>query len=336
MTSTEIQWNWEVVGNKNIVEFLQNNIVKDSPAHAYLFVGPEKIGKKMAVENFTKSLLCADKNNRPCGKCNNCRQIEKGVHPDFFYLNRAKDKKNISIEQARELQGKLSLGSFSNSYKIAVIDGADSLSIEAANSLLKTLEEPTRKTILILIAQRTDALPETIFSRCQVLKFLPVAEKDIFNHLIKRGVERYQAKILARLSFGRPGMAIELFDNKELLAECREKTEEFFSLSNGGIGSRFEIIDGLANTKIEKGVLMKNLDFSLNMWTIIIRDMLYIKDGLEGLIGNLDFSDKLKQLSHKYSKEQLVKLFGDLYEMRRYLTENVNPKLVLENFVLNL
>jgi len=336
MASTQIKWNWEVIGNKNIVNFLQKNIENQNLTHAYLFVGPDKIGRKMVAENFVKSLLCLDNSVKPCGKCNNCKQIERGIHPDIFYLTKLDGKKNISIEQVRELQGKLSLGSFGNSYKIALVDGADLLSIEAANSLLKTLEEPTEKTILILIAQKIDFLPETILSRCQVFNFLPVDEKEIFDCLISQGATRQQAENFTHLSFGRPGLAIDLFNNKELFEEYNEKVEEFFLLSNGEISKKFEIINDLANTKIDRSVLVKNLDLSLNIWGIAIRDMLYIKNGLAGFIGNLKFQDKLQQLSQKYSKKELVNLLEDLYKLRNLLEKNVNSRLVLENFVLNL
>lgn len=336
MISTEIKGNWGVVGNRNIVEFLQKNIANENLAHAYLFIGPERIGKKMVAESFIKALFCTDKNSRPCGKCNNCQQVGRGVHPDIFYVSKNDDKKNISIEQIRELQGKLSLGSFANSYKIALIDGADNLSIEAANSLLKTLEEPTRKTILILIAQRVKALPETIFSRCQVFKFLSVAEKEIFNYLVSRGASRGEAENLACLALGRPGLAVDLFDDKELAMEYDKKVEEFFLLSGEEISKRFEIVQNLANTKIDRSVLIKNLDLSFEMWSIVIRDMLYIKNDLENMIGNLKFRDKLKQSSQKYSGKQLIELLSEIFEMRKYLTENVSSKLILENFVLNL
>lgn len=336
MTSTEIKWNWEVVGNKNIVNFLQKNIENQNLAHAYLFAGPDKIGRKIVAENFIKSLLCLDNSSKPCSKCNNCKQIERGIHPDIFYLTKFDDKKNISIEQVRKLQGKLSLGSFANSYKVAIIDGADLLSIEAANSLLKILEEPTKKTILILIAQRIDFLPETILSRCQVFKFLPVAEKEIFDYLISKGADRQQAENFTHLSFGCPGLAIDLFNDKELFEEYNEKVEEFFLLSNGEISKKFEIINDLANTKIDRSVLIKNLDLSLSIWGIAIRDMLYIKNELVGFIGNLKFQNKLQQLSQKYSKKELVNLLRDLYKLRNLLEKNVNPRLVLENFALNL
>ncbi|MDD5043404.1 MAG: DNA polymerase III subunit delta' [Patescibacteria group bacterium] len=336
MIQKGIQWNWRVIGNRNIADFLQNNIAKNNLAHAYLFAGPEKVGRKILAYEFISSLFCEDKNVKPCGKCRQCQQIAKGIHPDVYHLSKLEEKKDIIIEQVRELQNKLSLGAFSNGYKVAVIDGADLLNESSANSFLKTLEEPTAKTIIILIAEKVDFLPATILSRCQILKFLPVKEKEIFDYLLSLGAQRAEAENLAHLSFGRPGLALDLFRQRDLLEEHNKRVNDFFLLSQGEIYERFEIINNLANSKIERNVLVKNLDSSLGIWASLLRDMAYIKNDSLDFIANLNVKEKLQKLAQRYSLEKIVELMEELNKTRDYLERNVNIRLALENFVLNL
>jgi len=172
-----------IIGHKNIVSFLEKSLKNKQIAHAYLFYGPKHLGKKTIAENFAEMLL-----GQPIVN-----------HPAIYFVKRERKEKenkmaqNISIEQIRELERKLSLSSFLNSYKIGIIEEAETMSIEAANSLLKTLEEPTPKTVIILLASNISVLPATIVSRCQVLKFLPVAKEKIYNHLLSLGASRDEA-----------------------------------------------------------------------------------------------------------------------------------------------
>src|SRR3989344_1191746 len=169
------QSKWPIVGHSHIVSYLQNSLNNLKLAHAYLFVGLDHVGKAAVAGYFINSLVCQNLEVEalavPCGECQSCRQALSGNHPDVYWLARElnektdKLKKNISIEQVRQLQNKLSLRSFLNSYKIAVVSEAQTLSAEAANSLLKTLEEPSARTVLILLAENLARLPQTIVSR---------------------------------------------------------------------------------------------------------------------------------------------------------------------------
>lgn len=185
----------DIIGHKNITSFLEKSVKNGEISHAYLFYGPSHLGKKAVASHFAEVIL-----GRPIAN-----------HPDVYLVGRERDEKesklakNISIEQIRELERKLSLSSFLNSYKIGIIEEAETMSEEAANSLLKTLEEPTPKTVIILLSTSTSALPATIVSRCQTLKFLPVAKEKIYDHLLNLGAGRDEARDLSGISFGKPG-----------------------------------------------------------------------------------------------------------------------------------
>ena len=139
--------NWNIIGHNKITSFLETGIKNDKLSHAYLFHGPKSIGKKTLTKQFILNLLCHTENPEkpeiPCLNCDSCRQTQKNANPDVIWIKKEADKKNITVEQIRELEGKLSIHSFFKSYKIAVIENAEDMNLASANALLKTLEEPT-------------------------------------------------------------------------------------------------------------------------------------------------------------------------------------------------
>ncbi len=335
------QFQWPVIGHHNIISYLQQSVLKDRVTHAYLFLGPEHIGKTTVAKNFIGSLVCENlslKNTPiPCHQCQYCQQVENKIHPDILWLERqvdektGKSKKNISIEQIRELQNRLSLFSFLNSYKVAVINEAHNLSQEAANSLLKILEEPTPKTVLILLINDISFIPRTIISRCQVLKFLPVGEEEIFNHLISLKAERKKAHLLAALSYGRPGIAINYLTEPEDFADYQSKIKEFLLLHKANIGERFKTV----NEVISFSDFEAARDI-LNVWIKVLRDLVLLKNLSPELVNNLNFIKDLEQLANLYNDKKLIQILGQINQAKSYLQANVNPRLVLENLILNL
>lgn len=333
------QFEWPIIGHSNIVSYLKNNLKNGNIAHAYFFVGPDHIGKTIIAQNFVASLVCENFKNGlgliPCGQCQCCRQLANNIHPDTYWLNRGIDektnklKKNISIEQIRDLQNRLSLHSFLDSYKVAVIDNAQALSQEAANSLLKTLEEPTPKTVIILLANSLAGLPQTIISRCQVLKFLPVSTKEIFDYLLSLKIDRKKAKILAELSFGCPGLAFGYYLDTDLYNEFQDKINQFVSLLKTDINERFKIVGDLLDSNDNEGIRE-----ALLIWTKVLRDVILIKYSLENWVTNLKFLSDLKEIAFHYSKDNLLNFLKEIDLAKRYLSANTNSKLTLENLVL--
>jgi DNA polymerase-3 subunit delta' len=345
MTKSTVMPNfqWPIVGHKNIVEFLQKSIANDRLAHAYLFYGAEHLGKTVVAENFVASILCEKivalresqgDNFVPCGKCINCEQLAKNIYPDVFFLEKEKDKKNISIEQTRELQGMLSKTSFLNSYKIAIIKEAETLSEEAADSLLKTLEEAKAKTIIVLISTDKDALPLTVVSRCQAIKFSSVSQDDIFHCLVDRGATRQLADSLSHLANGKIGLVIKYFEEQELFKEYEEKIKMFFSLVDGGVAEKFKMIEKLVAGKKGLTETVEPLLDYLEIWSSVLRDLILIKNQSAELGSNIFIKDKLEKLAPQFDNFKLIKLIDKIKEAKRFLGLNVNPRLVMENLVM--
>ncbi len=203
---------WQVVGQAKAVNLLQRSLENGRLAHAYLFVGPRHVGKMTLALNLAQALNCQEE-ERPCGSCRSCSRIALGHHPDVQVLGRNHSadapKKEIGIDQMREIQHAASLRPYEGSYRVFIIDGAEHLSEEAANSLLKTLEEPAADVVFLLLTTDEGLLPSTIVSRCQKIELPPIPTKTIEQALIEHwGATEERARGLARMCHGGLGWAI--------------------------------------------------------------------------------------------------------------------------------
>jgi DNA polymerase-3 subunit delta' len=207
-----VSWR-RILGHEAIVTSLARAVAGNRLGHAYLFSGPAGAGKKTLAIELAKALLCEGSGKarfNACDQCHSCAMIEAGTHPDYQLVGRPADKVELPIETIREMSEFLTLKPARGDSKVAILDDADDLSIAAANSLLKTLEEPPTGTVLILISTAAEVQLTTIVSRCQVVRFHPVPTSQIEQWLRSQDVDPAQVQRLARMSGGCPGQALEL------------------------------------------------------------------------------------------------------------------------------
>ena len=331
--------NWDIIGHKHITNYLEQAIINDRLAHAFLFYGPKQLGKKKLARQFAKILLCYNdkiSENVPCGQCEQCLEFDKGAHPDFYVIEKNKQEKNISVEQIRELRSQLIGKSFFKSYKIAIIEGAENMSLSASNGLLKTLEEPLGKTVIILVAENLYSLPKTILSRSQKIKFLPVPNKEIYNYLVSHNkLEHKEALDLANLSQGRPGRSVIFSTVPHLWKIYTDNLNTFFKLVSAEDYQKISFVQSMLE-KQEKIIDKNNIIFSmLNLWQTLFRDIVLLKNELSGKIINSKVKIELQRLEPYFSLSRLYKIDNNIEQTKRYLKQNTNPRLVLENLVLN-
>lgn len=357
MQKTNFKFNWPLIGNVQIVEFLEKIIIKGEVSGTYIFSGPDNLGKATTAVNFAQILLCQNRSSKsmPCENCPACQhflayrkkeELENKAeneqenliytHSDFHLIKKDKDKKNISIEQVRDFIRNLNLSSFFNSYKIGIIKHADCLSNEASNALLKTLEEPKDKVIIILIAQDVNSINQTIASRSKVLNFRPVPADIIYNYLMQKGASRNEAKTFSRLSLGRPALALKFFENNIFYENYREKAKIFVNLFGQDLNSRILSINNLFDKKTTGQELVKKTKRTLEIWQGTCRDLLFLEFNNENIVQNHFLEDELKVVKSYLDAGRLVRIFKLIEAGRANLEANVNPKLVLENLAINL
>lgn len=315
---------WPITGHKRIIHILENQIKKDTLSHAYLFLGPSSLGKFTLAKIFSQTLLCLSDGDKklPCGECSSCQSFLKNIHPDFILVKNTDGL--VSIEAIRELKRQISFLPTLSKRKIVIFEEACYLTPEAQNALLKTLEEPPKYLILILVAQRENLLP-TILSRCTILNFQPISHEEIEKELLKSGASSEKANFLACLSLGQIGRVLK---DSSFLENWEKNLDFLIELSSSDLKTKMDF----AKKHAESGQLK-----DLISWFSILRDVLFLKIK-PSLLSHYPpfYLKKLSQLSNIYKTEQIFNLLKKLQKTEELSLTNINQRLLLEDFVLAL
>lgn len=296
-----------VFGHDKQVAKLKKVAQSEKVPHALLFAGPDAIGKRKTAKEFIKHLNC--ENNEACGECRFCREFER-QQLDFTEI---KSEDEITIDEIRDLQDSLALTSTGKeAYKTAVIDNAHLLNRQAQSCLLKTLEEPPGKSVIILVTDRPNFLFDTILSRVWQINFTPVHSKLIKEKLISRGADPEEAETITEVSFFRPGLAIKLFENPEFKEDWLQKREDIAELREASYPDRFEYVKKMSKDRSEA-------EETLRIWIAFLREKM------------------IEKLKTDQSIEEIEKSLRAAQKSLKALSRtNVNLKLSLEKLIINL
>lgn len=201
-----------IIGHDRVIDLLRREVAH--PANSYLFVGASGIGKATVARGFAQLLLCptGGSHDEPC---RSCRRIDSRNHPDLIEVG-MEGRQSIGSDQARTIVQAANMTPVESPMKVFLVPEAGSLTEQAANVLLKTLEEPTSTTVFLLVAEAEDDLPSTVNSRCRTIHLGRVPDTTIEPALVERGVDPERATALARVSGGRPGMALDLIGDEDI------------------------------------------------------------------------------------------------------------------------
>jgi DNA polymerase-3 subunit delta' len=252
----------EIVGQEVAINILKRSIENNRCAHAYLFVGPDGVGKRTTAIAFAKGLNCRISSSDGCDCCDSCRKIENGTHPDVELIGPCEGSLTISIDQIRKLQRAVSYKPLEGNRKVYIIDDTASTTEEAANCLLKTLEEPPPQVILILITENIYRLLSTVRSRCQLILFRQVPRKIIEKILIDQYlVTPDEARCLSWLSSGSIGRAVYYLERKT--PEFGERLREIFEMGGSVIEDYGSIFRFSAEISRDRESTLELLNFLL-------------------------------------------------------------------------
>jgi DNA polymerase-3 subunit delta' len=319
----------DIIGHERQVENLRRALEADRLPHAYVFLGPEGIGKKTVAYALSMSLFCAERKFDSCGLCPNCKRIREGNHPDVRLVEPLEEKKEISIKQIRQLERELAFRSFYGRRKIAIIDPADLLNYHSQNSLLKTLEEPPGEALLILIARQIRGLLPTVLSRCLRLWFSPPPVEKVAQALVRlKGIAEDRAGVVAALTRGSMGDALD-DDVQELLGSRREWLDRLAALSSGDYGAVFALAEELAADK-EKTLLWIRW---LEGWCW---DVLRNQAAEPASVCNVDMIAHVRKEAMLYSVDDTLFVLAQLQTLGPALQRNYNRRLMLERFLIGL
>ena len=312
-----------VIGQKEAVEILQDEIRQGRISHAYLFSAKSGSGKSKLAFEFAKATFCKEEEDDSCGSCINCRKMEHQNHPDFKLISVLEGKNAISIDQIRDLKKEIAYKPYDSDHKIYIIEDAEKMSKEAANSLLKTLEEPPSFATIILLVEDSGKLLPTIVSRCQQIQLKNVSHKKIKKLLLDRGLTEQQAEILSRTAAGSPGKAFEALELDDYFSERKNIYDFLKDVESKNTMEIFQIT--------EKITSLIKADFPcFNLLSDWYRDIMMIKQDYLDAVINKDYIEELKRLAVEMSQQKIINNLDLIDRTEEYITRNVKEELSLE------
>ena len=320
----------DIYGHEKKIEIIQKALAQKRIGHAYLFSGIPAVGKKTIAWEFVKALNCEkeDALHDSCGECSSCRKIQRGNHPDVFSVEA--DGQFIRIDAIREIQEQMKCKPLEARRRVFVIDDADKMNDQAANALLKILEEPSPSNILILVTARPYSMPSTIISRCQHMRFNPLRFDTVAKFLVDRiGMDDQRALLLAGLSGGSLGHAMELNEDDIVLY----RTELIKLLSITQRNDPFSLI----NFASFLGQGKKEIKQGLNILSTIFRDALVFKETQKNeMLVNQDNSSFISIQAVRLSGGQILQNIALVERAGETIDQNVNKSLTLETMAFKL
>jgi DNA polymerase III subunit delta' len=328
-----------ILGQDQPKRIIQSALQNHNVSHAYLFYGQESTGKKLTAIEFAKALNCEVSGPQDnCDHCSSCRKIEQRIHPDFFLLEPGKSSPSgrdalIKVEEIRELQKKLAYLPYEGKTKVAIIDGAELLNPQAANTFLKTLEEPPSATVLILITPNPYRLLPTIVSRCQGVKFHPLTSEEVKQVLQKNStsetgsLEDEELELRALRSMGQIKKALE-----EDIATTHNYREEALNLLEKVSFKRMDVVFKWTRLWAKQPAEIQSL---LDEMLSLVRDLAVLKNrGPNTRILNQDILDRLQPLAAQKTVGALTTMFDSVLKTKTALTGNANLQLSLDHMLI--
>lgn len=325
---------WDYLGNEWAVEHLRAHAASGQPRQAYLFTGASGLGRRTLALRFAQALNCTHPPapGAYCGLCRACKLIAKMEHPDLEIVQAGQFGRDLRIDQIRNLQNHLSLMPYEAAYRVALLLRFEEANPNAANALLKTLEEPPPRVILLLTASSAEELLPTIVSRCEVLRLRPLSVSELAEKLtLQLGIEAEPARRLASFARGRPGAALRYHQNPALLQKITQTVNEHLALMGAPLLERFALAERLAKEKDRE-----NLRFLLENWLLLWRDVLLrsVQMEQEGVFP--DWEQPLAAIAGQVDWRQAEKAVAALQRTLALLEGNVNLRLALEVLMLDL
>jgi DNA polymerase III, delta'' subunit len=304
-------------GQDSAVSYLKASLRNNRIAHAYIFSGPNGVGKRLAAINFAKALNCGSiSSGEPCDQCPSCKKIGSYSHSDIFTLKPKEESVSIKIEDVRALIKDVYLKPFEARKKVYMIEGAEYMKHEAANALLKTLEEPPADSVIILLTENIKSLLHTIVSRCQVVKFFPLKLKEVEEILTKEhSLSQADAHTLSHLSGGRLGEALK-FKEEDIFTKRSILINKILS----GSKADFDFDD------MPKEDIRVYLDMILSWYS----DILNMKAGAgDYMLVNIDKKDIISNEAARLSFERIEDIIYSVIAAITHIDQNANQKLAM-------
>lgn len=317
----------DIVGHDRVIEIFRRSIRSGKTSHAYIFEGPAGCGRRKTALALIQALYCREVADDACGVCGSCRKVAAGNHGDIHFIEPLPEKRDISIAQLRDIQRELALRPYEAPRKACIMEPADRMNVNSANSFLKTLEEPPGNAIIILLTENADMLLPTIRSRCQLVRFAPLSPECVRLLLEKSGMDAAAASLMAQLADGSMQRAMEL-DSEGLAARRELLVKHLEGLTLKKVVTIFDASEQVGGNREET---LETLDMLLSF----ARDMVFLSAGCSDII-NTTIRPSLEKMVSRMNLKLTLQLADDILETRRSVQRNANVKLALDHLFMRI
>ena len=333
---------WKTLGQDHLIARLQPALEQGRESHAYLLTGPPHVGKLTLALEIAQAVNCLRGSGAPCGDCAQCQRVADRLHADvrvvdLEFTRTVSGRENataISIDAIRELERSVNLNPFEGSRSVVIIDGASTMTVDAANALLKTLEEPPPSVLFLLLTDEEESLLSTIRSRCQTLQLLPMSRQLMMEHLaVNHGVAGEEADRLYRLSRGCLGWALQALAEPQVLDQRQADLERIRETVSAGLDAKFAYANEVASLFGSNRPAAREL---LSLWLRWWRDLLLVKEGADDYLHNADQAEELQAHADTLTTAQIAAFIRRLLETLVALDANASPRLALETLMLHV
>lgn len=324
---------WDVIGHQWAVDLLRDHIRKDRVRHAYLFTGPDQIGKRTLALQFAQALNCTAPPSvgEFCGGCRTCEQVARQQHPDLHVIQ--PEEGSIKVDQIRELQRSVALAPYQSRYRITLFLDFHEATISASNALLKTLEEPPAQVVHLMTARDEESLLPTIVSRCENLVLRSVGLQELRRSLGE--TDFTQRDLAIGLSGGRPGRVLSIIAEPDILERRDQAINELMEVLSEKVPGRFGRAQRMARGRDLVTLREKNQE-TLEIWLSVTRDAFLAKLNSPQPLANPDREADIRHLAGGLLAESLIRSIQSIHTALTQIGYNANLQLTLENLMLDL
>lgn len=321
----------DIIGQKQLVEHLQNAISSRKISHAYIINGERSSGKEFIANVFAQALQCEAGGVEPCGECHSCRQAVSGNHPDIIRVTHEKPN-TIGVEDIRnKINNDIGIKPYSSPYKIYIMNEGEKMTVQAQNALLKTIEEPPAYAIILILTTNLDALLPTVLSRCVVLNMKPVADDLVKKYLMENlKIPEYKADVCVAFARGNVGKAKALAASEEFDNIKNEAVTLLKYIREMEIGDIVLAIRKISEYKME-------INDYLDILAVWYRDVLLFKATKDAT--HLIFKDEIqyiRKIADQSTYEGIEIIIDALEKAKSRLQANVNFDLTMELLLLTI
>ena len=329
--------NWNILGHEWAVDMLRRHVARGETRHAYLFAGAPGLGRRTLALRLAQALNCEKPvaPGEPCFVCRTCKQIEAMQHTDLAVIQAmdedgaSKEGGTLRVDQIREVQRTLNLKPYQSPFRVALFLRFQEANDNAANALLKTLEEAPAHAILLLTADNPEQLLPTINSRCEILRLRSLPLETIVADLLDHGVDEDRARLLAHISGGRPGFARKLIEDATVLEKREERLNDLQTILPASRVDKFSYAEKLAK---DKDVMRQTILVWLSYW----RDVLLRVAGAETPLINVDRNMEIEFLAGRLNLSAARKVVSAHESALEKMERNVNSRLLAEVLLMDL